>query len=347
MIFRGTSKKIFIFYLTSSLTLKADSVAFTFSALYWASGVWTLIASLITGCLRIVTTQAFEPDYFLELVQHHKITHVLISTSNVAELMAYEDVEKFQRCLESIDTFLVGGTKVIMSMQEKMNQLLSYNCLRPGFTVAYGLSELSGLLTNNGGYVMERLVGSEGKLLPNKKVRVIGKDGQPLGPEEHGEICIYSPYTWFGYVNNEDATNKALKDNWLYSGDIGYFDAEGFLHFCSRDNDVFKSGYFQIYPSLLEDVINRLPGVMEACVFGIPDIVAIHLIACVVIRKENYEGQNLTAKDIEQHVKSHKSSAYHLSGGVYFVNVIPKTASGKVQRTKVLEIAMKMKETNQ
>ncbi|XP_061386668.1 luciferin 4-monooxygenase-like [Musca vetustissima] len=326
------------------LTLKPTSVTFTFSAMYWASGLWTLVASLITGTLRIMTTRPYTPEYFLQLVDQYKITHVLSNNQYMAELSLYEDVPKIQKCLASIDTILVGGAKVLLSLQEKMNDILSINPKRPGFAVAYGMSELSGMLTINGGYVSDRLIGAEGKMLANKKARILDKQGQPLGPNEHGEICIYSPYTWFGYHNNEEATRKAMRDNWLYTGDIGYFDEEGFLHVCARDNDVFKSRNFQIYPQLIEEVISRLNGISEVCVCGIPDTIATHLTACAVVRASTEEGKKLTTKEIEDQVKANMGSMYHLSGGVYFVDAIPKTGSGKVQRAKVLELVMKMKE---
>ncbi|XP_013097606.2 uncharacterized protein LOC106080688 [Stomoxys calcitrans] len=325
-------------------TLKSDSVVCSFSTLYWASGLWTLVASLTNACLRIVTSQPYSCDYFLDLVRRYKITHMIAASANMSELSLYEDVSRIQQCLESVDTLLVGGSKVQLAVQEKMNEILSSNTRTQGFTVSYGMTELAGMLTSNGGFPSKRLIGSEGKLVANKKVQIIDKQGHPLGPNEHGEICIAMPYRWAGYFNNEQATRKAVQGDWLHTGDVGFFDTEGFLHVCARDNDVFKSKNFQIYPQLIEEVICRIPGVAETCVFGIPDFVAANLIACVVVRTGNDIGLHLTVKDIEQHVKAHMGSMYHLSGGVYFVDVIPKTGSGKVQRAKVLELVQKLKD---
>ncbi|KAM7341861.1 uncharacterized protein ACRADG_009494 [Cochliomyia hominivorax] len=324
------------------LNAKSDSVMCTFSTMYWASGLWNLTASLTQGCLRIVTNKSFTPDYYMYLVEKYKITHMISNSSQMAELSMYEDVPKIQRCLASIDTLVVGGSKVPLVVQEKLIDILKVNDKRPGFGVAYGMSELSGMLSFNGGYPMDRKVGTEGKLTSNKKVRIINKNGDFLGPNEHGEIIISTPYKWFGYHRNVEATKKASIDNWLHTGDIGFFDDDGFLHVCARDNDVFKARNFQIYPPLIEDIVMEVSGVFENCVFGIPDLVATHLICCAVVRKDDAAGLKLTEKDIISHVESKMGSMYHLSGGVYFVNFIPKTGSGKVQRAKVLEMVQKM-----
>ncbi|XP_013097609.2 uncharacterized protein LOC106080690 [Stomoxys calcitrans] len=326
------------------LTLKADSVIFGFSTLYWASGVFGLMACLINACLRIITSQPFTCDYFLDLAQRYRITHFLVGTNQMAQLSMYEDVAKMQKCFESVDTMLVGGSKIPLAVQEKTRSILSCNAQRPGFAIAYGMSEIVDLVSCNIGYVSEYRQGSEGKLVGNKKVRIINKESQPVGPLEHGEICVLNPYPWRGYLNNEKATSKALVDNWLHTGDVGFFDADGFLHICSRNIEVFKSNNFQIYPSLIEDVIYRIPGIAEVCVFGIPDIVASNLTACAVVRLANGVGSTLTAEHIDHHVQNCMSSVYHLNGGVYFVDKIPKTGSGKMQRSKVLEIVMQMKE---
>ncbi|XP_075166530.1 putative 4-coumarate--CoA ligase 3 [Haematobia irritans] len=329
------------------LTLTSESIACTFSTMYWASGLWTLVASLTTGCLRIVTNHPFTCDYFLELVRRHKITHFLTATFQMAQLYKYENINKIQTSLESIDTLLSGGSKVLVDIQKKLNEILSCNPKRLGFTVCYSMSELSSMLSYNGGYLIERLEGSEGKLASNKMVRIIDENGDPLGPNEHGEICISTPYKWSGYLKNEEATHKAMRNNWLYTGDIGYFDTEGFLHVCARDNDVFRSRGFQIYPQFIEEIVCRLPGVEESCVVGIPDFLDSNLTACAVVRSRNESGANLIADDIAEHVKTHMGSMYHLNGGVYFLEAMPKTTSGKVQRRNVLDQIMEMKEGKQ
>lgn len=233
------------------------------------------------------------------------------------------------------------GSKIPLLVQEKIMKFLCDNTNRPGFSIVYGMTEISGMLSVNGGHPCEFQELSEGKLVRNKKVRILDKHGNHLGPNEHGEILVYSPYKWLGYYDNPEATKNAVIDNWLYTGDIGFFDDLGFLHVCGRDKDVFKSSNFQIYPQIIEDIIMRIDGVAEVCVFGVPDFVASNLTAAAIVRTQDKNGMALSAESVDQSVKKSMASVYHLKGGVYFVDYMPKTSSGKVQRSKVMELVNK------
>lgn len=309
--------------------------------MYWASGLLTLIASLLNGVLRIITDKPYTPEYFLYLVEHYKITHILAAGSQMAEMILNIDCQTIRKSLQTIDTLMCGGAKVPEVVQNKLLDILSDNSQRPGFSVVYGMSELCGMLSLNSGPPYHFSPLTEGKLAPNEKVRVVDKHGNYLGPNERGELLINSPYKFVGYYKNPEATAKALNNGWIYSGDIGYFDDNGFLHVCGRDKDVFKSRNFQIYPQVMEDLILKVPGVADVCVFGIPDLVASNLTACVIVRTQDKFGKNLTAETIDQYVKDNMANVYHLQGGIYFVDSIPKTSSGKIQRKLVLDLITK------
>ncbi|XP_065368180.1 uncharacterized protein LOC135960740 [Calliphora vicina] len=319
----------------------ADSVVFNFSTMYWASGLITLLSSLFHCITRIITDKPFTPEYFLYLVEHYKITHTLCSGSQMAELVLNAEASAIRKSLKSIDTLMCGGSKIPEIVQNKMIDILSDNTKRPGFAVGYGMSELCGCLSLNGGHPFEFRKLTEGKLAANDKVRIVDKQGIALGPNEKGELLVSSPYKFIGYYNNPEATAKALIGNWLHSGDIGYFDDDGFLHLCGRDKDVFKSYNFQIYPQLIEENILKIRGVAEVCVVGIPDLVASNLTACAVVRMQNKYGSDLTVDTIDQYIKDNMANVYHLKGGVFFVDSLPKTGSGKVQRNRVLDLINK------
>ncbi|KAM7342993.1 uncharacterized protein ACRADG_010170 [Cochliomyia hominivorax] len=318
-----------------------DSVVFSFSTMYWASGLLNLLSSLFHCITRVITDKPYIPDYFLYLVEHYKITHLMTGGSQMVELILNVEESKIRKSLKLVNTLLCGGAKVPEIVQNKMVSILSDNNNRPGFCVAYGMSELSGWLALSGGPPYERRPLTEGKLAPNDKVRIIDNQGRFLGPNEKGEILVSSPYRFIGYYKNPEATAKALSDTWLHSGDIGYFDEDGFLTVCGREKDVFKSFNFQIYPQAIEEYVLKIPGVAECCVVGIPDLVASHLIACVVVRKQDKLGLELTADAIDQYIKDNMANIYHLKGGVHFVDSIPKTGSGKIQRKQTLGLVYK------
>ncbi|TMW41839.1 hypothetical protein DOY81_013081, partial [Sarcophaga bullata] len=151
--------------------ITSDSVVFNFSTMYWASGLLTLLSSLLNGVLRIITDKPYTPEYFLHLVEYYKITHILCTGAQLADLILNIDQQTIRKSLRTIDTLMCGGSKVPEIVQDKLMEILSDNIQRPGFSVIYGMSELCGMLSLNSGppYHFSRL--TEGKLAPNEKVR--------------------------------------------------------------------------------------------------------------------------------------------------------------------------------
>lgn len=296
----------------------------------------------MNSCCRIITEKSFTTAYFLDLVEKHKITHVIMNASHLAEVALLEDVTKAHEKMKSIVALLAGGSVMPTIVHERMERMIPNARERPGFMAAYGMSELAGLVSMNGTTPKQRCASSVGQLVSNRIVRIIDDKGMPLGPNELGQICIQlNQYSWKGYFKNEVATKRALVDNWLHTGDMGHFDSQGFLHFCSRGNDVFKSRNFQIYPQILEGLIAKVPGVFDVCVVGIPNILATNLTAAAVVRTADEEGQRLTAKVIDDHVKANIAEMYNLHGGVYFFEALPKTATGKMLRKTIMDMVVK------
>lgn len=309
--------------------------------MYWASGVLNLLCSFLHCITRVITDKPFTAEYFLYLVEHYKITHMMTTASQLGEVILNAKEYRIRNCLKSIDTLMCGGAKVPEIIQNKMSEILADNAKRPGLCIAYGMSEICGWLTLNGGYPYEHGHLTEGKLAPNEKVRIVDKEGKVLGPNKEGEIQVSSPYRFIGYYKKPEDTKKAVTGDWMHSGDIGFFDEFGFLHVCGREKDVFKSYNFQIYPQLIEEYALKIPGVAEACVVGIPDLLATHLTACVVVRTQDRKGLELTTEVIDQYIKENMADIYHLKGGVYFVDSLPKTGSGKIPRKDVLKLIQK------
>ncbi|KAL7735342.1 hypothetical protein ACLKA6_015730 [Drosophila palustris] len=306
----------------------AKTVLFCFSPLYWISCVFTLFASLVNGCKRVITNRPFSPEYFAELVARHEVNFVLTVPHHMA-LLAKSDEANLVEKLQTVQSFVCSGSKLPLAIWRRLYELLG----RDRFAVLYGLSEIGGVSKNVGGPL-----GNEGKLLRNVQVRLLDEQGNALGPNQTGHIHIRLNQRWGGYYRNPQDTQTTLTPDgkWLLTGDHGYFDDEGCLHFQTRDTDVFRYNHFQIYPKQIEDVILHLKGVHEVGIFGIPDDVSTNLIACAVVRDQNELGKQLTAEKITGIVEQHLSEAFHLRGGVYFVDELPKTTNKKIQRRRIL-----------
>uniref|UniRef100_A0A1A9ZYB7 AMP-dependent synthetase/ligase domain-containing protein n=1 Tax=Glossina pallidipes TaxID=7398 RepID=A0A1A9ZYB7_GLOPL len=318
-------------------TFTANSVGFTFSSMYWMSGLFVLKETLLKGGLRIITNQPFSPEYFLHLIERYKITHIIANPSQLAELcLKPNNLANIAKRVNSIDTIVGGGSKVLPIVAKQMLKLLKSENQYKRFVVAYGVSEFGVFSYNYTGQL-----DTEGLLAPNLRVRVVDRSENLLGPNKQGELQCWSPYKWLGYLNNPIATQKCLTDNWFRTGDIGYFDEAGCLHICSRVGDVFKSNNIQIYPEKVENILMKLRGVQECCVFGQPDVIKTNLVACAVVKTKDSEGENLNEAKIYRFVEEELPPVYHLKGGIYFLEQLPRTGSGKVLRRKIIEILQK------
>ncbi len=116
----------------------------------------------------------------------------------------------------------------------------------------------------------QRKAGSVGVPPPFYDMQIVGEDGGSLPPFEIGEIVGRGPITMPGYYGRDDLTAAALRDGWLYTGDLGYVDDEGYLYLVDRKKDMIDSGGVKVYPKDIEEVVVRHPDVREVAVFGVP-----------------------------------------------------------------------------
>ena len=131
-----------------------------------------------------------------------------------------------------------------------------------------------------------------------------------------------------GYFKNEAATAETIIGDWLHTGDIGYYDQNGHVFYVDRKKELIKVKGFQVAPAELEDLLRTLAGVKDVAVIGVPDERAGEAPRAYVVRAE----EGLSEEDIKSHVAKNLSKHKHLSGGVEFIEEIPKSAAGKILR---------------
>jgi long-chain acyl-CoA synthetase len=200
----------------------------------------------------------------------------------------------------------------------------------------YGLSESSPLVTYNAavrdGDRLRRTmqqVGGVGLPLPGTDVRIVDDEGQPLGPGEHGEIQVRGPQVMLGYWNQPEESAQTLKDGWLLTGDIGRFDAEGYLEITDRKKDMIIVSGFNVFPNEVEACIAMHPEVAEVAVVGVPDEDTGEAVrAFVVARKQ------LTPEEMRAHCRRLLVN-YKVPTSFVFQAEIPKNAVGKPLRREL------------
>lgn len=185
--------------------------------------------------------------------------------------------------LSSVRQFMAGGSKPSREILIAMKEYLP----KGDVGIFYGLTELGGLATVHYPYTARDSVG---KLCGKIQIKIMDEDGNALGPTEQGEICIKCVYKCLGYYGNEEATAAAFdEDGFVWTGDIGYFDEDGYLYVVDRKKDMFKYLGYQVSPTELENFLNENPNIKTACVVGISDPIVGDLPAAVVVKREGCE----------------------------------------------------------
>ena len=161
------------------------------------------------------------------------------------------------------------------------------------------------------------------------QVRDIDTD-TALGPGQTGELVVRGPQCMLGYRNNAEANTKTFDSaGWMRSGDVGWYDEDGFLHIVDRIKELIKVKGLQVAPAELEDVLRSLPGVLDVAVIGVESerAGAGQLPRAYIVREPSLTRQQVNAFMAEQ-VSAHKQ----LAGGIEFIEAIPKSAAGKILR---------------
>ncbi|XP_055913469.1 probable 4-coumarate--CoA ligase 1 [Eupeodes corollae] len=303
-----------------------DDKLLCFSSIYWLSGIISLLHGTMIGCTRVITDQKYAPELFLRIIEQYRVNVVFTPPSQMATVIRCPDFTRTDlRCLE---TYFCGGSAVPFAVVQEFAEQVK-NCQ---IMVGYGMTELAGACS----FGVPVKPGGNGQLMSNVKVKIIDDDGNKLGIGEMGEICIKCPFKWAGYYGNPTSTNEIYdQDGYIHSGDLGYFDENGLLLIVDRKKDILKYNNFHFFPTEIEQVIIQIPDVVEVCVCGIPDIISSFLPAAAVIKVPN---SKLTEDDILKYAAEKMAHFKHLHGGVYFVDSLPKTASGKNIRAKVTKI---------
>jgi acyl-CoA synthetase (AMP-forming)/AMP-acid ligase II len=204
----------------------------------------------------------FDARKMIDLMATEQVTHVMTVPSQIIGLLAEPDFDEHH--LPQLEMVCSVGAPLLLEHKDELARRLPNR-----FYELYGLTE--GFVT-----VLDRddfaaKPGSVGVPPPLYEMRIVDDDGGDLPPGEVGEIVGRGPITMPGYYKRSDLTAEAIKDGWLYSGDLGYVDEDGFLFLVDRKKDLIISGGVNVYPRDIEEVVIQHPAVTDVAVFGAPD----------------------------------------------------------------------------
>ncbi|SOB99901.1 long-chain acyl-CoA synthetase [Ureibacillus xyleni] len=169
-------------------------------------------------------------------------------------------------------------------------------------------------------------IGSVGRPLARTEIKLVDSYGEEVPIGEVGEICVKGPQVMKGYLRNPEETASTLQNGWLYSGDLGRFDEEGFLYIVDRKKDMINRGGENIYPIEVEEVLYQVPQILEAAVVGVPHEVYGEVPKAFVVIKE---GEAISADEILAYCQT-QLAKYKVPQEIEFIEQLPRNASGKV-----------------
>jgi long-chain acyl-CoA synthetase len=163
------------------------------------------------------------------------------------------------------------------------------------------------------------------------QVRIVNDKDEDIGPGEVGEIIVRSKHVMIEYWHKPEETKATLVNGWLHTGDMGYYDEEGYIYIADRKKDMIISGGENVYPREIEEVLYRHPAVLEAAVIGIPDAYWVEKVHAVIALKK---GQEATAEEIIAFCKK-SIAGYKTPKSVEFVDALPKNPAGKILKREL------------
>ena len=202
----------------------------------------------------------------------------------------------------------------------------------------YGLTETSPMATATPPKGKQK-ADTVGLPLPNTDLKIVdvetGTREMPMG--EPGEVCFKGPQVMQGYYKKPDETAAVLKDGWLFTGDIGVLDEDGFLTIVDRKKDMIIASGYNIYPKEIDEVLYEHPKILEACAIGIPDEYRGETVKAFVVSKP---GQTLESEEVLRFCRE-RLAAYKVPKSIEFLEELPKSAVGKVLRRELKEREIK------
>jgi len=271
-----------------------------------------------------VLLRSLDPKRFLELLGEEEVT----GFGSVPALL------DFLKLVPDFEKYHWGSVKVILVYAAPVPVTLIKEYEEAGIEVR----QLYGLTECNTGSVLSAedalpKAGSSGKPFFHVRVRVVDDDGRDVGPQERGEVLLRAPNIMKGYWNRPEDTAAALKDGWLYTGDIGKLDEDGYLYIMDRKKDMIISGGENIYPAEIEDSLRRHPKVVDAGVIGCPDEKWGEAVKAIVVVKE---GEKLTEEELIEWCQG-KIGRFKIPKKVVFSDAIPRTPTGKILKRVLRE----------
>lgn len=316
--------------MSLGLGLRQDDAFLNHFPTFHASCWDHMMLFMLVGARTVVLRQ-YDPGSILDLVEREKVTVLLGLPTMLLQLL--EHPRSSQADVSSIRLLYYGA----YDPSGVLDRTAEYFGAREGrieMAHTYGLTESAPFVTLCPPQDVFSHWGSIGRPLPGLEVELRDAEGNAVPPGVPGELCIKGPHM-AGYWNNPDATNAAVVDGWLSSGDVAVADEDGFMRIVDRTKDVVRSGGHNVFSKQIEDCLALHEGVADVAVIGIPDPVWEEAIWAVVVPSDDLPTDDASREQLRESLRAHvkqRLAGYNTPRHIEFVTALPKNAVGKTQK---------------
>lgn len=307
----------------SEMDPNGDTVLIALPLYHITAYTLIFIAGMETGGHGVLVPSPRPPSNLKSAFEKYTITWFTGINTLYAAMMAEPWFEA--KMMEKVSFSGSGGAAQQVGVANKWEELTGIR-----INQGYGMTEISGVLTLNP--PADNRFGKVGIPVPGAELRIVDDEGNDVPLGEPGEVIARSASLMKGYLNRPDATAETLRDGWLFSGDIGVMDEDGFLEIVDRKKDMILVSGFNVSPNEIEDVISHVPGVVQVGVIGIPDDKTAEAPAAFVVRSDESVTEDAIMAACREDLTNYK-----LPRLIKFVDEVPVTLSGKVLRRELRE----------
>jgi acetyl-CoA synthetase len=321
------------FRMTHDFLPRPGDRAWTPADWAWAGGLLNLLMPALFYGVPVIAqpTRKFDPEAAFAVMEEARVRNAFVPPTALRLMSAVERPR--DRFRIDLRTAVSAGETLGRSTWE-----WGKDALGVAVNEVYGQTECNYVLASCAEIGVSR-PGSIGKPAPGHEVALLDEGGRPCAPEEAGQICVRAPdpVLFLGYWNQPEATAARFVGDWLTTGDMGVADADGYVRFVGRNDDVITSSGYRIGPGEIEDCLSRHPAVALSAVVGRPDALRTEVVKAFVQLKAGFSGNPELAAEISAFVRA-RLSAHEYPREIAFVAELPLTATGKVIRRQLREL---------
>jgi len=298
-----------------SVVLHTGSIIFNGSFL-------TLMPIMFLGG-TFVLHHSFDVDKLVQSIKKEKVTHTILVPSQIITALHHKEFNS--KNITSLEMILSVGAPLHKKYKEELNKRF------PGiFYELYGLTE--GFVTVLDKTEFDSKTGSVGKPPQFFEMKIVDDEENEVKTGQVGEIIGKGPIQMLGYYKDPKLTKKVVKDGWLYTGDLGYVDEDGYLFLAGRKKDMIISGGVNVYPKDIESVVLKYINIKEVAVIGVPHKKWGETPVAAIVLKEKKE---IDIEKIKLWVNDKLEARYHKIHDVFLMNDFPRNVAGKTLKRKI------------